>query len=509
MSARVECTTTQFALSGTVIGLLGTGLQLGNGLTVLAPTADGTFSLGSVASGAGYNVTVTSQPVLPSQTCVVDHGAGTVGAEAIKDVRVSCTTNSYLLGGNVTGLAGTGLKLRATPGGDVDISANGTFDFPTRVSSGTSYSIEVIGKASSPAQSCALVNASGVIGSTDARALTVTCTTDRFAYIAGHDVNALLAFTIDGNDGSLTRIDPFQTFPIGSLPRAIIMDASRTFLYASSAGSGTISGFRIDPVTGLLSSLPGSPYAAGAEPVHMALDNTGRYLYVTNYTPGTISGFQINSTTGVLTPLAGSPFTAGAQPAPIFVDPQAARLYAINMGDQSLTHYTIANDGALSLAAGSISAGFMPFSMAFDAANRRIYSVDWSWLNAHHVQPDGSLVSEHYTADAPGERIVLHPDEPYAFMTSNGVSKTGLYVYALDPSTGAPTLVGTGPAATGPNPSSIAIHPNGSYIYVTDDVAHAGPAVRVYRLDRTNGTLTPLPTPPTLIGGSFGAILIR
>src|SRR5688572_8025233 len=61
----IACATGAFALRGTVSGLVGTGLVLQNGIDELPISNDGQFSFPTpYSSGAGYNVTVQTQPSL-------------------------------------------------------------------------------------------------------------------------------------------------------------------------------------------------------------------------------------------------------------------------------------------------------------------------------------------------------------------------------------------------------------------------------------------------------------
>lgn len=88
----------------------------------------------AINGGDAYDVTISSQPSNPRQTCVVAHGTGTVGGSDITNVDVSCTVNSYTISGNVAGLSGSGLTLTETVGGStVAIAAWGSFSFPQTV----------------------------------------------------------------------------------------------------------------------------------------------------------------------------------------------------------------------------------------------------------------------------------------------------------------------------------------------------------------------------------------
>ena len=99
-----------FAVGGTVRGLRGTGLVLQQGGDGnLRVAGDGPFAFADpVASGAPYAVTILAQPTRPTQTCVVTNGSGTVAAANITSVQVACTTNSFTIGGQVTGFVRPG-----------------------------------------------------------------------------------------------------------------------------------------------------------------------------------------------------------------------------------------------------------------------------------------------------------------------------------------------------------------------------------------------------------------
>src|SRR5438270_830503 len=76
-------------------------------------------------------------------TCVVAMGSGIVTNANITTVAITCTTNRYLIGGSVSGLAGSGLVLRDNGGDDLPVTANGTFVFATSVPSGQTYNVTV------------------------------------------------------------------------------------------------------------------------------------------------------------------------------------------------------------------------------------------------------------------------------------------------------------------------------------------------------------------------------
>ena len=103
----INCEANTFTIGGTVTGLSGAGLVLQNNAGESVTVAqNGSFSFATpIASGGAYSVTKFSDPVNPWQTCTVSSGAGTVAAANVTSVAVSCASNTYTLGGTVSGLA--------------------------------------------------------------------------------------------------------------------------------------------------------------------------------------------------------------------------------------------------------------------------------------------------------------------------------------------------------------------------------------------------------------------
>jgi uncharacterized repeat protein (TIGR03803 family) len=94
VTVTITCVTVTHSVSVTVSGLSGTGLALQlNGGNNLLITANGTVAFAaSINSGATYAVTVERQPTLPTQTCSVTNGSGTIGTANVSGVAVACIT---------------------------------------------------------------------------------------------------------------------------------------------------------------------------------------------------------------------------------------------------------------------------------------------------------------------------------------------------------------------------------------------------------------------------------
>lgn len=134
-------------VGGSVSGLTGSGLVLQlNGANDLAVSADGRFNFpNALAKGSAYTVTVKASPSAPiKQTCAVGQGNGSIAGASINNIAVTCTTNSFAVGGTVSGLSGKGLVLQLNGANDLAIASNGKFIFPgIRLPDGSDYSVAI------------------------------------------------------------------------------------------------------------------------------------------------------------------------------------------------------------------------------------------------------------------------------------------------------------------------------------------------------------------------------
>jgi hypothetical protein len=175
----VTCSTRSFRVGGNVTGLAGSKFVLRNGTQTLPIASNGAFRFPAQPSGSTYFVQVEQQPENPWQECSVARGEGTVGSGDIQDVRVTCATRSYLLGGNVSGLLGGTVVLRN--GSDsVEVQSDGLFSFPTRIASNGTYDVRVQRQPETPPQNCALDAPSGRVTNADVNTLVVRCSIRTF-----------------------------------------------------------------------------------------------------------------------------------------------------------------------------------------------------------------------------------------------------------------------------------------------------------------------------------------
>jgi large repetitive protein len=216
-SVLVNCAPNEYSIGGSVQGLLGQGLVLTDELGQLVSlSSSGDFALPTPrAFGAPYNVTITSQPKKPSQTCVLESGSGTTPAQDVASLSIRCTTQEFLLGGTVSGLA-AGNSLRLVNGtAEVAIGGNGAFSFPKAMASGASYEVRVKALDGAIAQTCTVSKATGVIDDQPVSDVLVDCTTTSFTLAA--TVTGLLStrsITLrSGRDEVVVKSDGRVNFP--------------------------------------------------------------------------------------------------------------------------------------------------------------------------------------------------------------------------------------------------------------------------------------------------------
>jgi trimeric autotransporter adhesin len=170
LNANVPAT---YSIGGTISGLIGTVSIQNNGADTLDYSTDGNFTFAtSLPAGESYDVTVSTQPL--TQTCTVNNASGTIGNSNVTDVQVTCSTDSYTVGGMISGLSGS---ISLQNNGDIlTQGSDGSFTFATSMAEGSDYNVTVLSKPAN--QVCTVNNGSGTIGNSNVVNVQVTCSTN-------------------------------------------------------------------------------------------------------------------------------------------------------------------------------------------------------------------------------------------------------------------------------------------------------------------------------------------
>ncbi|PJZ54196.1 hypothetical protein [Leptospira adleri] len=315
---QVICSVVGFNVKGTVTGLNGTGLTLqNNGSDSTAISADGSFSFATkVVNGGTYNVTVSQNPSSLSQTCSVSNGTGLIAGADITNVAITCSTDSFTVGGTVSGLSGTGLTLKNNGTDDIAITTNGVYVFPAGISSGGTYNVTVSQNPSSPTQTCSVTSGSGNVTSSSVSGIAVSCSTNSYA-VGGSASNVLGSGLVLKNNGadpiSITADGSFSfgtSVASGAAYNVTIQQnpTSPTQLCSLSNNTGTIASSAISDVSvscgaplynvgGTISGLTGS----------ITLKNNGADSTVISSNGAFTMTTPIGDTTGYAVSISGQP----------------------------------------------------------------------------------------------------------------------------------------------------------------------------------------------------------
>jgi hypothetical protein len=133
-----------YIVAGTIKGLSASGLVLkdngADNITVAMGASSFQFP-SQISPGGSYDVQVAAQPA--GLTCTVTNGSGTNVQAPISNVSVSCSSQSYTVGGTLTGLTASGLVLQNNGTDRLAVAANAaTFVFPA-ISAGSGYHVVV------------------------------------------------------------------------------------------------------------------------------------------------------------------------------------------------------------------------------------------------------------------------------------------------------------------------------------------------------------------------------
>jgi 6-phosphogluconolactonase (cycloisomerase 2 family) len=171
----------------------------------------------------------------------------------------------------------------------------------------------------------------------------------------------LCGYSIDASTGSLTALagSPYLTARSLNFITSLTFDPSGKFLYAT--GPGSFGAFTVDPASGALTPIAGTPDLSLDNPETVAVDPAGKFLYVSDDASGSsaqIFVYSIDPSTGSLTPISGSPFPSVPSPYSISIDPSGDLAYVALGGSAELSVYFVNKaTGALTSTGSPISNG--------------------------------------------------------------------------------------------------------------------------------------------------------
>jgi 6-phosphogluconolactonase (cycloisomerase 2 family) len=303
-------------------------------------------------------------------------------------------------------------------------------------------------------------------------------------------------------DGTLTALSGSPTLTGGlganaacSSVNRLALSAGNNLLFVSNGGDQTISAFQIDPASGALTPVAGSPFASGltldaCSGISLSATPDGRFLMASSN--GQIATFGIRAG-GVLSPL----FTA-ANP----VVPNASMKISANgqflavSNGSSASVFAINPDGSLTAVAGSPFAETGTGSLAgldFNSTSGLLYGAEASptaaFADTWTVGANGALAaiagSPFSTTAINSNVVLLSPNDAFLFASNSGSASVNSFSVAAGG--GLTSLGAFGSSASLHAPVGMATDRSGSLLYVADDTF----GVAVFRIDGA-GSLTQL-----------------
>lgn len=489
----VACADRHYTIGGSVSGLQA-GAQLtlrNNGADPLTVSADGAFSFAlPVAWGGGYAVTVSTQPV--GQTCTVSHGAGTEVTADVSTVAVTCSATTYRVGGSVSGLlAGASVTLLNQGADPLTVSADGSFEFATPVAHGGSIAVTV---GTQPADaSCVVTNGSQGPVTAAVSDVQVDCTAFpvSFLYIPDYGEGKVIGLTLNRSNGDLVR-SRGAPYAAGASARWVVLTPDKRHLYVANGSDDTIGRYDVDRATGALTPVDGGTVVTGSSPVQIEVTPDGKFAYVLTENDQRVSGYAVDPTTGALTALGASPVTTGITPTQFALTPDGDRLYVANRYGQSVSAFSVdAATGALTEIAGSpfATSGGETMSVSVHPNGAFLYAVNrYGVLDAYAIDAGTGTLAMIQAGGYAG------PGSEWRVFGIDGTGThgylgtgSGLYPYAVDPSTGVPTLTG---APLLPNVYTwIGYNADRSRLYIADAITMS---IDIHDVNSGTGALTPV-----------------
>jgi len=265
--------------------------------------------------------------------------------------------------------------------------------------------------------------------------------------------------------------------PAGDGPNDAVIDPSGKYLLVTNSFGDNVSVYSIDPSSGALSEVAGSPFPANISPAEILITPSGKFVYVTNPTIGVITAFSFSN--GVLTKVPGSPFSSilggGGGAFGLAVNESEQFLYVANPSASNPAPLsTIGNvsgfnidpgTGALTHILGSpftATNGNGPSAVAVDPTGRFVYATTpgsnfsiWCFTITPSTGQLVAVTNSPFSLTAGGLFALIDPSGNYFYIGSQGAN--GIAGYTYDPSTGAPAAITGSPFSTKAAPGKMVL----------------------------------------------------
>ena len=302
------------------------------------------------------------------------------------------------------------------------------------------------------------------------------------------------------NDGSIREDGSVPTGGLGSgagLGSQGALILHEKWLLAVNAGSDDISVLNTRASLRVYDVEP----SGGDMPISVTV--RGNLVYVLNAGSGNITGFRMDRD-GDLTPIPGStqPLSSpNSGPAQIEFSPRGDQLIVTEKMTNLILAYPV-EGGVPGAPVVTASAGMTPFGFAFGKNRQLIVSeafggaLNASALSSYQLNSSGPLTTLSAsvgTQQTAACWVVVSKNGKFAYTTNTGSNSVSSYAIAND---GTLTLLNNAAGMTGAGPIDMAFSHNGQYLYT----ANTGDgSISAFAVNNGDGSLTP-------VRGSFGTV---
>jgi 6-phosphogluconolactonase len=325
----------------------------------------------------------------------------------------------------------------------------------------------------------------------------------KFVYAANQNSHDVSTYTVDAS-GSLTAIG--APIGVGKYPEAIALLPSGTALFVANHGSNSVSGFKVDPETGVLTSTGPAIATAATGPTAILVHPGGDFIYVGSddaswQTPNMVTTYRVDPATDGLTSV-GASNTDGAGLVAMSIDPSGRFLYTANALSDDVSVFSINPcSGALSKVGTNVASAF-PVFLSIDPAGRFLYVAaggsDPS-IQTFGIDPLSGAPEE--IGDLKGvslpwglKALQLDGTGNFLFVVTVGhAGASSVSTFPVDPRTGIPSTVRGSSVAAGTSAVPVVIDRSGRFAYIGNFGSND---ISAYSLDRSTGTFTAIGTFP-------------
>lgn len=332
----------------------------------------------------------------------------------------------------------------------------------------------------------------------------------RFLYVVNSIEATVQGFSIDGATGILTSSGP--PVAAGDAPLYAAATPNGKFLYAANTGTNAIgvSGYRIDQATGQLTPTSPAEFAVtgDSQPPGIVADLTSTHLYTAN--AQTVSAFNIDPVTGALSDVPGTPVRVpmASNLQMVALTPDGRFLYATDLINRRVWEFSVSESGLPVFMQNVEATGDSPEGIAMDSEGKFLYVANWL-SNSISKFSIGAGTGVLVATGAPTpmeagcgpQELIVAPSNKFLFVSCAALNKIARF--SIDLTSGDLTALPAFPTGAFTGPRGIAIDFSGSYLYFAWNMQNKAGAAAVDQ----GGTLTAIPGNPATGRGPIGVVL--